>query len=284
MLAKRRLREIRPDVLFSTGGYASAPVVNAAKELGIPYVIHEQNTVPGRTNLLLSKRAYAVATTFKTGGEHFGSTPVRRTGMPIRRELRQSAQGSLFGHKTPNDKALILVMGGSQGAVVLNEAAIATATRMVNSNAHWLIVAGTKNFEGLHESVKKMAISAELDIRAYLNADEMANALFRASVVVCRSGGSVAELAAFRKPSVLVPLPSAMGNHQHYNAVEFENMGAAQLLPQKDMSASTLEARIRYWLDEPGNIENAHEALAEWDLPNAVENILDLLEEASGKK
>jgi UDP-N-acetylglucosamine--N-acetylmuramyl-(pentapeptide) pyrophosphoryl-undecaprenol N-acetylglucosamine transferase len=280
-LAKKCLVAYRPQAVFSTGGYSSAPVVSAAKALGIPYVIHEQNTVPGRTNHYLAKRAYAVATTFFEAEKAFPGIKVVRTGMPVRRQLRSGAQGQLFGHETPHDKPLILVMGGSQGAVVLNEAAMSCAMRMSRTGAHWLTVAGTKNYDAMHSSLQKLAIGNEFDLRAYLDGDEMANALFKASVVVCRSGGSLAELAVFRKPSVLVPFPSAMGNHQYYNAKEFADMGAALILEQKDLEPALLEARILAWLDDPLVYENAQRALAAWDVPDAVDRILNLLAEAA---
>lgn len=279
--ARAKLEAWRADVVFSTGGYSSAPIVQAAKVAGIPYVIHEQNTVPGRTNRLLGRHAAAIATTFRTGHEHFGKVKVVRTGMPIRQELRQSAQGNLFGHQSPDTKPLILVMGGSQGATRLNEAAMATATRMAGVGAHWLVAAGPKNYEGLLESKQKLGIGGEFDVRAFLDADEMASALFRASVVVCRSGGSLAELAAFRKPSVLIPLPIAMGNHQFTNAKEFEAMGAAMILEQSELATSTLEARIRHWLADPNAYQAAQEALADWDIPDAADRILALIEEAA---
>lgn len=284
LLAKRKLREWGADAVFSTGGYSSAPVVQAAKEARTPYVIHEQNTVPGRTNRILGRNAFAVATTFKNGHENFPGVRVERTGMPIRAELRNGGQTSLFGHPTPDHKPLILVMGGSQGAVALNEVAMATATRMASAKAHWLVVAGIKNYEGLHESKRKLGIGDEFDIRAYLNAEEMAAALFQASVIVCRSGGSLAEVACFRKPSVLVPLPIAMGNHQYWNAREFTDMGAAQILEQKDLSASTLEARLLAWLEDKEAYAHAQAALAEWDLPDATARILRLVEEAGSSK
>lgn len=275
--------EWEADAVFSTGGYSSAPVVQGAKEARIPYVIHEQNTVPGRTNRILGKHAFAVATTFKTGHENFPGVRVERTGMPIRRELRASAQGSLFGHQTPGTKPLVMVMGGSQGAVVLNEAAMATSIRMVGSGIHWLTVAGVKNYDGMHESLRKLGIGEEFDLRAYLNAEEMASSLFQSSIVVCRSGGSLAELAAFRKPSILIPLPSAMGDHQTTNAKEFASMGAAMLLEQKDLSPSTLEARILAWLDDKEAYAAAEHALSEWDMPDAVSRILKLAEEAGAR-
>lgn len=281
-MAKRALAAFRPEVVFSTGGYSSAPVVSAAKSMGIPYVIHEQNTVPGRTNRVLGKNAYAIATTFKTGGENFENPRVIRTGMPIRSELKEGMQGRLgFNTKAPSDRPMIFVMGGSQGAMSLNEAALATAIRMVGTRAHWLIAAGPKNYDAMLGSLKKLAVSEDIQIRAFLGPEEMAEAYSRAEVVVCRSGGSLAEVAAFRKPSVLVPLPTSFANHQLHNAEEFSKMGAAMLLPQSEMSPASLEVRIAAWLNDSDAYKGAQAALAEWDIPDASDRVLAILNDAA---
>ena len=284
-LAKTALKQLAPDCVFSTGGYSSAPVVSAAKSLGIPYVIHEQNTVPGRTNRMLSNGAFAIATTFKNGSEHFGKTRTVRTGLPIRSELRQFPQGKLsFTKPLPTDRPIVLVMGGSQGAQALNEIALATAMRMIGQKVYWLVIAGIRNYDGLLSSMSKFNVEADFDIRSFLDAEEMAQALFVSKLVVCRSGGSLAELAAFRKPSVLIPLPSAMGNHQMINAQEFEAMGAAEVIPQADLTPSSLEARIRLWLSDEGVYKTAQEKLADWDIPDTNERILSLLDEAKNSR
>lgn len=283
-LAKSALRDFAPDAVFSTGGYSSAPVVSAAKALGIPYVIHEQNTVPGRTNRMLSAHAFAVATTFLSGSEHFGKARTERTGLPIRIELRQGMQGTLnFAPKATGDHKRILVMGGSQGAQVLNEVALGAAMRLNTQNLHWTIVAGVKHYDSILETMKRMNLEAEINFRAYLSADEMATALFESDVVVCRSGGSLAEVAAFRKPSVLIPYPHAMGNHQHHNAEEFVEMGAALLLPQGELSAGTLASRVMAWLDDSEAMAHAQQSLAEWDVPDTNRRILSLLADASSR-
>lgn len=279
--AKASLRAFRADAVFSTGGYSSAPVVQAARSLGIPYVLHEQNTVPGRTNRLMSRAAFAVATVFRTGAEHFPGVRVVRTGQPIRRELRESAQGKLaFGHSAADPRPIVLVMGGSQGAAALNDAALATAVRMARTEVQWLHVTGPGHFESTINSMRRMGVGDYYQIKALLEADEMAAALFSCSLAICRAGGSLAELAAFRKPSVLVPLPTSMGNHQHLNAREFEEMGAASLLPQRDLQPSALEGRIRMWLHDEGMRAHAASALAGWDIPDAVDRVLALIGEA----
>lgn len=281
--ARAELQMWRPDVVFSTGGYASAPVVNAARKLGVPYVLHEQNTVPGRTNRLLGRDAFAVATVFGSASKFFPGARVERTGMPIRQALRDSAQGTLpLTHSIEKAAPIVLVMGGSQGAVALNDLALSTAVRMANTEIQWLHVTGLSHFESTSDSLRKLAVTADYTIKAYLDAQEMASALFSCSLALCRSGaGTLAELAAFRKPSILVPYPQAFGDHQRHNAIEFEQMGASDLVGQADVAPSTLEPRICSWLYDEGRRQQAAEALAAWDTPDSVDRILGLIGEAA---
>jgi len=278
--AKSALVNDRPDVVLSTGGYASAPVVQAARSLGIPYLLHEQNTVPGRTNRLLSPTALAVATVFRSGAEHFPKARVVRTGMPIRTELRQSAQGIFgIGQSIEGNAPIVLVMGGSQGAAALNDAVLATAVRMRPGTATWLHITGVSHFESTINTKSKMRVQAPYEVKAFLEANEMASALFSASLAVCRSGaGTIAELAAFRKPSILVPYPHAFGNHQLHNAEEMESIGAAVVLDQKDLLPAALEGRIMAWLSDDDAQKTAASALADWDVPDAVERIFTLID------
>ncbi len=281
--ARSALMDFKPHALFSTGGYSSAPVVSAAKALGVPYVIHEQNTVPGRTNRILGQTAFAVCTVFEQSKHFFPIGRTRLTGLPIRRALRTSAQGSLpLTHSLEKAAPIVLVMGGSQGSEAINDIALATAVRMATTPVQWLHVTGAKHFERTLASKAKMAVRADYTVKAYLDAAEMASALFSCTLAVCRSGaGTLAELAAFRKPSILVPYPHAFGDHQRLNAEAFVNLGASDLLPQSELRAAELEAKIDAWIGSPVRIEQASAALAVWDKPEAASQILGILEEAA---
>lgn len=281
--AARALDEARPDVVLSTGGYASAPVATAARRRRIPYVIHEQNMVPGRTNRMLSGRAHAVAVVFRGGGEAFPGVRTVRTGMPIRRELR-TAQGSLgLGAELANGAPLVLVMGGSQGSQAINEVALAAAVRMARVPLRWLHLAGISHYEAMIDTARRMGLGTDYVLRAYLESEDMASALFAAELAVCRSGaGTLAELAAFRRPSVLIPYPHAFADHQRANAREFAEMDAAVVLEQADLDATRLESRVRLWMDDRERQTAAAQALSEWDVPDATERLLALLDEAAG--
>ena len=142
------LKRIGPDAVFSTGGYSAGPVVSAAQALGIPFVIHEGDSVTGRTNKMFAARARAVATTFHGAAKHFEGCNVVRTGQPLRKELRAIADGPHMKDLLP----LILVSGGSQGAQALNQAVLGAAQRMVGRALHWLHSTGKPNFEGVFNS------------------------------------------------------------------------------------------------------------------------------------
>lgn len=281
--AMESLKRHLPDVVFSTGGYASAPIVSAAKALGIPYVIHEQNTVPGRTNRILGQGAKAVCVVFESATRFFPEGMTHVTGMPIRASLRQSAQGSLpMTHSLEKAAPIVLVMGGSQGSEALNDISLTTAVRMASTPVQWVHVTGARYFERTSITLEKMAMKADYSVKAYLDADEMASALFSCSLVVSRSGaGTLAETAAFRKPAILIPYPQSFGDHQRLNAMEFLQMEAADIVDQTELNAAALEKLILGWLEDEPRCEKARIALAVWDKPDAADEILAILEEVA---
>lgn len=281
--AKSALRRLNPSVVFATGGYAAAPVLNAARVLGIPIVLHEQNSVPGRTNKLMSRVAYRVCTVFEGAAQHFPTDKVVRTGMPVRREIREGGQGSLMlDSGITKASPLIVVVGGSQGSAALNDLALSTAVRMAQNDVQWFHLTGLNHFDSTAESLRKMGVRSDYVVKPYVEADVMAAALFQSTLNVCRSGaGTLSELAALRRPAILVPYPHAFGDHQTANAREFEALGAAEVVKEGDVSPAQLEARILAWLDDPERIKSAQSALAKWDVPDAVPRILDIIEEAA---
>ncbi|MFN8218800.1 MAG: undecaprenyldiphospho-muramoylpentapeptide beta-N-acetylglucosaminyltransferase [Fimbriimonadales bacterium] len=280
-LASRELRRAKPSVLFSTGGYSSAPVVSAARGLGLPYVIHEQNSVPGRTNKILSRGAKTVAVTFEASLKHFEGHVVR-TGMPVRAELRELASQRSLEAEAGHGR--MLVMGGSQGSSAINQAALATAQRMTSRNLRWLNVTGKKHFEDVFSSHEKLGIGGIFEMRPFLEGSQMGEEYAKSALVIGRSGtGTLSELAAFRLPSVLVPYPFAYADHQTHNALEFEAIGAAKVVPQPGLTPAALEEAVKSWLDSAESVRNAQESLAKWDRPDAAERILELVRVAAGQ-
>ncbi len=269
--ATKALFALRPDVVFSTGGYSAGPVVAAARRLSIPYVIHEGNSAPGRSNRLFARHAHAFATVFHAT-EKLVDFPVIRTGMPIRKALREAA-----ATLSPIDRR-VLVVGGSQGSAFLNGICPQAARRM-QPPASWRHSTGPANLEAVQGQLEGLA---DYEIRPYFEADAMAEAYRTSSVAVGRSGGTLAEFALFRLPSVVVPLPSAADNHQMHNASEFVSMGAATCLPQADATPGLLAEAVESWLS-PERRAQAGATLATWDVPDATERIVALVLKAAGR-
>lgn len=263
LTARKFLKAEGIEVVFGTGGYGAAPAIAAARSLRIPYVVHESNSIPGRVNRMFAPRSRAVTSVFRKTAEVISGTV--RTGQPIRAALREAVA------KVDREK-LVLVLGGSQGAAALNRLMPEVARQV--PDFHWFHAVGRKNFD----QVSAASLPSNYEPRAYIESDEMAETYGKASLAVARSGGTLAEFAAFRLPSVLIPLPTSAGNHQLENAKEFAAMGAATLVEERDASVDSVGAAVREWLDAgPDRLNAAANALAEWDIPDATPRICDLI-------
>ena len=274
--AKKKLTQYKPDVVFSTGGYSSAPVMKAAKELGIPMAIHACDTIPGRSLRMFAKEAKVVTSTFRATARALPGCNVVRTGHPIRHELREALQ-----HRQPEEK-YVLVLGGSGGAKFLNEVMPLVSPQL--EGAKILHSAGKGQYDQFKHLVDGVP---NYDMRPYLESDVLADAYRRASLIIARSGSGISEYAMARIPSILVPLPSSADDHQFHNAKEFESFGGASLLTQ-DVREGEIQAtpesiarEIREWFaDETGHAERG---LSDWDTPGATIQIWNEIKRAATK-
>jgi UDP-N-acetylglucosamine--N-acetylmuramyl-(pentapeptide) pyrophosphoryl-undecaprenol N-acetylglucosamine transferase len=271
--ARRALKSSSPDVIFSTGGYSAGPVVAAARDLGIPYTIHTADSVPARSSRMFALQASAFTCTFRSTVDAMKEREVIRTGQPIRRELRQAAGAR---KETQN---FVFVIGGSQGSAFLN-ATVPRAADRLPAEVRFLHACGPDHVEATTLEVNRLDLADRYEVVPYLKTDEIVEAYSKATVVVARSGGTLAELALFGLPSVLVPLPNSANGHQAHNAEEFVNMNAATLLPQPEASPEKLASALSGWLGDRGRREVAKKSLAEWDVPDAAERILKLIKGA----
>ena len=224
------LRRQRVAMVLGMGGYVSAPGALAARLLGLPLVIHEQNAVPGLVNRLASRIATRTLEAFPNS---FGSRPAIHTGNPVRAEIvaLDRPQERLAQRAGP---MRVLVLGGSQGARVLNQIVpVAVAGLESRDIVEVWHQAGPRHVEATRETYARAGVAVEPV--AFI--DDMAQAYRWADLVVCRAGAmTVAELAAAGTASILVPFPSAVDDHQTHNARHLANAGAAVLLPQVEMS------------------------------------------------
>ena len=239
LAAMRMLRGAEADVVIGLGGYVTGPGGVAARLLGKPLLIHEQNAVAGLTNRLLSRIAVRVLEAFP--GAFPPSAKVSCVGNPVRPEIAAlAAPGARYAGR--EDALRVLVLGGSQGAVALNELvpealALLAAKRPLQIRHQ----AGRKNLE--KAAAKYRALGVGADVLPFI--DDMAGAYAWADLVVCRSGAlTVAEIAAAGVASVLIPYPFAVDDHQTANGRYLSEAGAAVLFRQQDLDAATLAAAL----------------------------------------
>jgi len=230
--ALKILHKRKPDVVLGMGGFVAGPGGLMAKLLGIPLIIHEQNRVPGTTNRLLARMARQVLEAFPDSfNKKLNAT---FTGNPLRKQFIGCAE-----RKEAHQGINILVVGGSQGAQILNEVvpdALAELDRV--KVRHQTGAAMQKQVESRYK---------ELGVKAEANAfiDDMVSAYQWADLVICRSGAmTVSEVAAAGIPAIFIPLPSAIDDHQTANARYLTDAGAGLILLQKDLNAASLVEHI----------------------------------------
>jgi len=276
------------DVVVSIGGFASAPAALAARRCRRPLLLIEPNTVPGVVNRIAARWASAVATAFDgTAARLPAGTRVERTGNPIRPEiaavaeagdrLRAEAQAAF---DLDADRTTVLVVGGSQGALHIDQV-LAEALPLLGERGDLQLLVSTGPD---HVEVLRAAIDADaaVVVRAVPFIDRMDWALAIADIAVARAGGGVAELTACALPSILVPYPYATENHQEANARELVAAGAAELLLDTDLSPSTLAAAILSLVDANDRRHAMAVAARAWARPDAADRIAALAVELAG--
>ncbi len=260
-LCIRLLRRFKPHVVVGVGGYASGPAMLAAVLLRIPTLAFEPNAAPGLANRLVGRSVSAAAVNFPETATQFRNARV--TGIPVRPDFFNIQANA--ANTTPS----LLIMGGSQGAQALNTAMPQTAVMLLRTVPGLTIVhqAGERHLDTTRAAYAAAgADTSRVRITGFLNAVE---AIALADLVVCRSGAStVAELCAAGRPALFVPFPQAADDHQTRNAEALVRLGAAQLLPQSELTPERLAAAVTALLGSPETLRamsaaartNAHPA------------------------
>jgi len=270
------VRRFRPQAVLGVGGYVSVPLVWVAQRMGVPTLLHEQNTHLGMANRLLGERATRLLLSFPNTTGRYPEDRALVVGNPVRAgfiapPLREDAFERI---EMDPDLPLVLVVGGSQGSRTLNEAMAGVITQLGPRDAQVLWMTGKTGLE----SARKAATAAVVPTRVTGFIDDMASACAAASLIVSRAGASsTAEIAALGKPSILVPYPHATDNHQEANARAFESAGAAVVILDAECNADRLAREISELLSSRGSLARMGEAARSLAKPAAVENIVEAI-------
>lgn len=242
--SKRMLAEFKPDVVIGTGGYVCGPVVYAAAKLGIPSIIHEQNSIPGLTNKFLSRYVSTVAVSFEGSERSFPKAKrVIYTGNPRATTVQSANKERGFASLgIPMDSSVVLVVGGSRGAKAINDAMIEMAPQLEKlKHIHFVYVTGEHYFEKTREEIRSRLGSMPNHLHVLPYVHNMPEVLAATSLIVNRAGASfLAEITSLGIPSILIPSPNVTNNHQEANARQLEKAGAAKVILEKDLSGKRL--------------------------------------------
>jgi UDP-N-acetylglucosamine--N-acetylmuramyl-(pentapeptide) pyrophosphoryl-undecaprenol N-acetylglucosamine transferase len=231
--SRRIIKAFAPDVVIGVGGYASGPVVLAARLMGIPTAILEQNSIPGLTNRILGKVARRIFLSFSHTRQFFKARKSELVGNPIRQQILAGLQDEDAASSRDKAPLRLFVFGGSQGAVSVNAMCCAAAALLREQGIELEIVHQTGKADLEATRARYQEAQIEADCRAFI--DDMASEYKAADLIVSRAGATtIAELGIVGRPAVLIPYPHAANNHQELNAQEMVEAGAALMLRQKD--------------------------------------------------
>lgn len=270
--------KIFPDVIFSKGGYPSVPVTIAARLLGVPLVIHESDSVPGRANTMAAKWAKRIAISFKEASEYFPKEKTAFVGHIVRGDVRTPLKEGAFEYlKLRSVLPVIFIIGGSQGAKIINDCILDGLPEMVKKYQiiHQI---GVKNFEevkGMADIILKDSAEKENYYPyPYLNKLALRMSAGVANIIISRAGASsIAEIASWGKPSIIIPITKSNGDHQRNNAFNYAETGAALVIEESNLKPHVLVSEIDRILGDQTLQAKMSEATKAFVFPDAEEKI-----------
>jgi UDP-N-acetylglucosamine--N-acetylmuramyl-(pentapeptide) pyrophosphoryl-undecaprenol N-acetylglucosamine transferase len=271
--AKRVFTSRPPQAVLAMGGFTSAPPVLAARKFRAATFLHESNTIPGRANKLLSWFVSQAFVGFPSCAERLRTKDILATGTPVRPQFtREDASAARVALGLQPNRDTLLIMGGSQGASAINQLLIRCLADLCRAlpEVQFLHLTGSKDFDKVSAAYREAKAIAV--VRPFLT--EMELALNAATIAVSRSGASsLAEFAALRLPSILIPYPAATDNHQFHNARVLVETGAARMLGEQHATPENLTRMVTVLMTDVLERGRLSKALAEWHRPNAARDI-----------
>ena len=256
--------------VFTTGGYIAAPAVIAARSLSLPVILHESNAIPGKVTRWFSPWCRTVAIGFEPAAKYLPRVKTVYTGTPVRSQFRVGADKAPLLLPIPEKVPLIVVVGGSQGAVAVNRLVRHCASAWFDAGA-WVVHLTGEN----DPDADTLKHPQYFPLPFY---DNIAGLLQRADLAISRAGaGTLTELAVTGTPAILIPFPYAAEDHQTYNASAFATSGAALVLPQAELTAQLLEGKVLSLLPSPGQLARMGEAARAIAVPDSAERLAALV-------
>jgi len=271
------MKEFQPDLVLGIGGYVTYPVISAASTLGIKTFIHEQNSLPGKTNLTLQKKVDLIGVSFKDSALKFNKTKgeVFYCGNPC----GENAIGLKAMDKTNlgfnKNKKLVVIVAGSLGSSTVNEKMKDFLDKVSNESYEVLYITGKSLY---NDFVKDKTFASNIKVLPYL--DNLASLLKVSDLIVTRAGAStMSEILSLRLPAIFIPSPYVANNHQYYNALEIKNNGGGEIIEEKDLTSTILLDKINVMLTDSSLYRTMKENLKKLSMDNSSELIYSKLKD-----
>lgn len=274
--ARKIVKEFNPDIVIGTGGYVSGPVLFCASGKNALTVVHEQNSFPGITNKILSKKVNLVISCFEEAKNRFpasGREKVVLMGNPVRQELlnttKEDARKNL---NIPQDKKMVLAYGGSGGFKKINDAMVSTVKSMVKEDIAFIYATGKRFYEGFMNEIKDIELKEYQRVVPYL--EDMTNALSASDIVIGSAGAtSLSEITALGKASIIIPKAYTAENHQEYNARSISNNGAGVCILESELTPELLNNTLFEILNNDKKLKSMESNSKKIGKPDAVDDI-----------
>ncbi len=251
LVALGKLYAVYPDVVFAKGGYASFPTLLAARILSIPVIVHESDTVPGRTTLWAGRFAFRVAVSYQEAAQFYPREKTALTGQPIRDELLPPANFKRIYQK--KDRPVILIFGGSQGSQRINQAVLSVLPSLLNSYdvVHQV---GKDNIDQFKSSVNELLKNHEYKDRYFADGFlDISRFYPKVDLVITRAGSAMFEMVVWQLPMIVIPIPETVSRDQRTNAYTMASHGFASVLEENNLTPNILLSTISRILDSEHN-------------------------------
>ncbi|MBW4667916.1 MAG: undecaprenyldiphospho-muramoylpentapeptide beta-N-acetylglucosaminyltransferase [Cyanomargarita calcarea GSE-NOS-MK-12-04C] len=269
---RKLLQQGKFDGVFTTGGYIAGPSVIAARSLGIPVVFHESNALPGKVTRFFGPWCNAVAVGFEAAAKYLPRAKNVYVGTPVRSQFLDESIVSSLDLNIPQSVPVIVVFGGSQGAVAINKLVRECASSWFDAGAYVVHLTGDNDPEA--DTLKHPQY---ISLPFYSN---MAALLRRANLAITRSGaGSLTELAVCGTPAIMIPYPFAAEDHQSYNAKVFTDVGAGLSFKQSELTAIVLESQVLRLLQSPSELREMGDKAKAIAVLDSAQKLAQLLRE-----
>ena len=273
--ARRILKRFQPDAVIGVGGFASGPTLKAANWIGIPTVIQEQNSYPGKTNRNVGQKAKAICVAYDHMEQWFPADKIHFTGNPLRANINAKAsreEAAQYFNLNPT-KPVVLLVGGSQGALGINKGISAQLKAFCGNDLQLIWQTGKFYFEQAQQEVKVLNLEAIVKPTVFIDRMDLAYSV--ADVVISRAGAmSISELALVQKPVIFVPLPTAAEDHQTKNAQQLVDAGAALMVKNAETEQKLIPTLLQLVADQEMQAKMRNN-IGKFARPNAADDIVE---------